>query len=291
MQNENQRTVGETKTLVIEDRALAGGFVQLPRVVLRARNLTRDSKLLYAILLSYAWQAGQCFPGYKRLCQDMQAGETMVRQYMHELKVNRLVSWKRRGLNQTNIYVLLKLDNAHLVAEPSKTEVPEPRIPEHKEEPKGIDFSLRNSKVGTDEGQAQTAANPESPLHHASIPNVPRVRSGEFTTVGELIAARRQKESSERAQKPTEPPLQIRATIRQLTDEFGDGSHRASNVTRVARLFSSSQMDGSVFVSLLYEARAITKDRARDAIMRRPMAYYFSVLEDLLGLRGSVDAA
>jgi hypothetical protein len=54
--------------------------------VLYARNLTRDAKLLYAILLGYAWQEGRCFPGYGRLCYDMGATENTVRKFMRELE-------------------------------------------------------------------------------------------------------------------------------------------------------------------------------------------------------------
>jgi len=78
----DHRFDAEPNTLLLEDRSLANGFIQLPKVVLHAANLSRDAKLLYAILLSYAWQASRCFPGYRRLCEDMQASENMVRKYM-----------------------------------------------------------------------------------------------------------------------------------------------------------------------------------------------------------------
>jgi hypothetical protein len=61
----------EPNTLVIEDPSLCHGFVQLPKLVLYARNISRDAKLLYAVLLGYAWQEQRCFPGYQRLCDDL----------------------------------------------------------------------------------------------------------------------------------------------------------------------------------------------------------------------------
>lgn len=76
----------EPDTLLIEDQSLRYGFIQLPRLVLYARNLSRDAKLLYAVLLGYAWQEGRCFPGYHRLCENMQASENAVRKYMRELE-------------------------------------------------------------------------------------------------------------------------------------------------------------------------------------------------------------
>jgi hypothetical protein len=63
----------EPDTMLIEDVALPRGFVQLPKAVLYARHLSRDAKLLYAVLLGYAWQEQRCFPGYQRLCADLAA--------------------------------------------------------------------------------------------------------------------------------------------------------------------------------------------------------------------------
>src|SRR5215203_7275619 len=82
----------ETDTLLIEDQSLRLGFVQLPKLILYARNLSRDAKLLFAVLLGYAWEKDRCFPGYRRLCQDMQASENMVRKYMRELEAVGLLS-------------------------------------------------------------------------------------------------------------------------------------------------------------------------------------------------------
>ncbi len=69
---------GEQDTLICEDEGLDRGFVMLPHRLLRATNLSRDAKLLYAVLLSYAWQKGRCFPGYGRLCADLQASANML---------------------------------------------------------------------------------------------------------------------------------------------------------------------------------------------------------------------
>ncbi len=132
----------EPDTLVIADQSLRLGFIQLPKLILYARNLTRDAKLLYAILLGYAWQQGRCFPGYGRLCYDMGASENTVRVYMRELEQAGLLHQRRRGLGKTNIYTLLDLRTSKIeVQEPqrprtSKIEVQEPaktEVAEHKE--------------------------------------------------------------------------------------------------------------------------------------------------------------
>ena len=75
--NQSPTTHGAEKdTLVIDDRVLSHGFIQLPKLVLHSRILSRDAKLLYAVLLSYAWQEGKCFPGYMLLCDAFKPAKT-----------------------------------------------------------------------------------------------------------------------------------------------------------------------------------------------------------------------
>ena len=76
-------------TLAVANAALRGGFVLLPRTLLHAPGLSRDAKLLYAVLLSYAWQAGSCFPGSDRLQHDLGCGMNQVTRYLQELEGGR----------------------------------------------------------------------------------------------------------------------------------------------------------------------------------------------------------
>ncbi|HLV98241.1 MAG TPA: helix-turn-helix domain-containing protein [Ktedonobacterales bacterium] len=96
----------------MEDPILSYGFVQLPKLVLYARNLSRDAKLLYAVLLGYAWQERRCFPGYTRLCADLDASENAVRKWMRELETAHMLSQRRRGLGLSNLYTLHDLRTA-----------------------------------------------------------------------------------------------------------------------------------------------------------------------------------
>ena len=99
----------EPDTLVLANPALRGGFVQLPVAVLQTPGLSRDAKLLYAILLRYAWQAGSCFPGYETLQADMDCSPNSLTKYMGELDRVGLISRQRRYLGQTTIYTLHEL--------------------------------------------------------------------------------------------------------------------------------------------------------------------------------------
>jgi hypothetical protein len=122
-------------TIVIEDAVLCRGYVQLPKLVLYARHPSRDAKLPYAVLLGYAWQEQRCFPGYQRLCADLDASENMVRKCMRELEAVHLVSQHRRGQGRTNIYILHDLRTAQLeVQDQQKRAVAQPQEPQDNEE-------------------------------------------------------------------------------------------------------------------------------------------------------------
>src|SRR5918999_1678138 len=93
-------------TLAVANAALRGGFVLLPRTLLHAPGLSRDAKLLYAVLLSYAWQRGSCFPGYARLQADLGCGINQVTKYLRELEGAGLVTRRKRGQGKTTLYTL-----------------------------------------------------------------------------------------------------------------------------------------------------------------------------------------
>ncbi len=68
------------------------------------------AKCLYAILLAFAWQEDECFPGQERLAEAAGCTDRTVRKYLEELKEFGMVSWVQRGLNQTNIYYIHDLN-------------------------------------------------------------------------------------------------------------------------------------------------------------------------------------
>jgi hypothetical protein len=94
------------KSLIFRDAGLAHGFSQIPNVVLRDGSLSPNAKTLYALLLSYAWQDGECFPGQMRLADDMGCRLRTIGYTLAELKRRRLISWDRVGLGKSNIYYI-----------------------------------------------------------------------------------------------------------------------------------------------------------------------------------------
>jgi len=82
------------------------GFTQVPNFILENTKLTPGEKLAYAMLLKYNWQNDSCFPGQKRLAEDMGVALRSVNSYIKGLEKRELLEIERRGLGKTNIYRL-----------------------------------------------------------------------------------------------------------------------------------------------------------------------------------------
>jgi len=94
------------RTLVFENKALNGGFTQVPNSILYDNSISQSARFLYTVLLSFAWTQDQVFPGQDRLVDILSCSKRSVRTYLIELKEKKLISWKQRGLNKTNIYTI-----------------------------------------------------------------------------------------------------------------------------------------------------------------------------------------
>lgn len=96
------------RNIILEgfDPVAAGGFTQVPNVILKNADLSVGAKLAYAMLLSYAWQNDYCFPGQDTLAEDMGSGKRSVVRYIDELERNGYVDIKRQGLGKPNVYTL-----------------------------------------------------------------------------------------------------------------------------------------------------------------------------------------
>lgn len=88
------------------DAASRGGFTQVPNFLLRSTKLSAGDKMTFAMLLSYAWQNDYCFPGQRRLAEDLGLDERSVRRHLKALEIGGLLAIRRRGQGKTNIYEL-----------------------------------------------------------------------------------------------------------------------------------------------------------------------------------------
>ena len=88
------------------DAATAMGFTQVPNFLLKSKKLSAGDKMAFAMLLSYAWQNDYCFPGQKRLAEDLGFDERSVRTPYKGPAGGRPARIRQRGQGKTNIYEL-----------------------------------------------------------------------------------------------------------------------------------------------------------------------------------------
>lgn len=88
------------------DPVSAGGFTQVPNLILKDKELSAGAKLVYSLLLSYAWHNNMCFPGQDRLANDCGKTQQWISLQMKELEKREFLEIQRRGQGKTNIYVL-----------------------------------------------------------------------------------------------------------------------------------------------------------------------------------------
>ncbi|CEP67140.1 Uncharacterized [Moorella glycerini] len=94
------------KTLIIDSTTLKLGFTAAPNAVLYDARLSVQARWLYCILLSFAWQENECWPGQDRIAKVAGWHVNTVEKYLKELRDFGLISWKRQGLNRPNIYYI-----------------------------------------------------------------------------------------------------------------------------------------------------------------------------------------
>ena len=95
-------------------------------------------------------------------------------------------------------------------------------------------------------------------------------------------------------------PARLPGYVVDFSREFHDEAATASNITRAAHLFERAKMGADAFIEQVYAARRITQGRAnirkRAEVGKNPawpdgfpnrMPYFFSVLEERLGLKAA----
>jgi hypothetical protein len=150
-----------------------------------------------------------------------------------------------------------------------------------------------NSRMGTP--QDQPGGTPARPARPTTPPRAPQAGPEAIGTV-----LRR------RPVPPTRAAREVRevvsACLREVAAEFNDHASLAASTSRALNLMAAAGItDLGTFTGRLYEARAITKERTGairsltgatnggGAPLKNKMAYFFSVLADVLGLRAEAD--
>jgi hypothetical protein len=105
--------LGETKAFRDRNLRLRGadiatqrGWTGVPNFILENSQISVGAKLTYAMLLKYAREMDECFPGQDRLAKDMGNGSRSVVRYIAELEEVGLVTVQRRGQGRPNLYTI-----------------------------------------------------------------------------------------------------------------------------------------------------------------------------------------
>jgi DNA-binding MarR family transcriptional regulator len=98
----------QLQNIVLEgfDQVSAGGFTQVPNFILKNPELSSNAKVVYSMLLSYAWYHDRVFPGQERMAEDMGTSRPTVTKAIGELERIGYLEVQRRGQGLTNVYVL-----------------------------------------------------------------------------------------------------------------------------------------------------------------------------------------
>ena len=98
----------EQQIIILEgfDPVSAGGFTQVPNIILKDPKLSANAKVVYALMLSYAWHNNRVFPGQDRMAEDLGTSRPTVTKAVAELVQEGWLETQRRGQGKTNIYIL-----------------------------------------------------------------------------------------------------------------------------------------------------------------------------------------
>jgi hypothetical protein len=88
------------------DIATQRGLKGVPNFILESEKNSVGAKITYAMLLKYAREDDECFPGQVRLAKDMGSGLRCVVRYIAELEEVGLITIKRSGQGRPNLYTI-----------------------------------------------------------------------------------------------------------------------------------------------------------------------------------------
>src|SRR3954453_18019680 len=98
----------ERQNIVLKnfDPISAQGFTQVPNFLLKDPKISANAKVVYSMLLSYAWNNDRGFPGQERMAKDIGTSQPTIARAVKELEDNSWLEIQRRGQGKTNVYIL-----------------------------------------------------------------------------------------------------------------------------------------------------------------------------------------
>ena len=108
MQRLRETTAFKDRNLRLKgaDLATQYGWTGVPNFILESDKISIGAKLTYAMLLKYARELDECFPGQDRLAKDMGTSRQSVNTYIKDLRNAGLITVQRRGQGRPNLYTI-----------------------------------------------------------------------------------------------------------------------------------------------------------------------------------------
>lgn len=177
-------------------------FSALPHEILRDTSLSRDARLLYAVLQAYWWQSGECHASHVTLAADLGCSTRMLRTYLTELMQGGLVTEHATGFRRQKSYRPVAVGTS-VPTEPRPEPAVNRKFPTVQSE---VSDSFNTSETSdsikktpekkiyeedlppTEVGGAAIAASPPAPRKtKRSTPSRRKPRRGQETTVPDTI--------------------------------------------------------------------------------------------------------
>lgn len=98
-------TVRPRLTVIRVDGADAP-YCALPHAIVRRADISRDARLLVAVLQMYGWKDGDCTASHATLAADMGCGLKSLRGYLDELIAAGIITEREAGVRRQKVYTL-----------------------------------------------------------------------------------------------------------------------------------------------------------------------------------------
>lgn len=98
---------------VLTEQWKEGGFFRAASAILRNPDLSKNAKVVYCVLCSYAGSKQTCFPSQERIAADIGGGIGMVKLALNELEKAGIITRMRRKQTGGSRVVYALCDGFH----------------------------------------------------------------------------------------------------------------------------------------------------------------------------------
>jgi hypothetical protein len=296
---------------------LEAGHTSVPNLVLAhyaALRVTSGELVFMLLCLQHKWSKGNPHPSLGTISRRMNVSRRQVRTYASGLRAKGLLTVEERSDpvrgQLSSVYDFTPFLDAVVRLETGATgtpgkdsseggrklssEGPRKDSSDQKEDEEQEDAIASNSAKVYVESTGSEAASGRLQVARITRPvTSDPPRAGSTASVAEMMAARiaaRRQASVDTVAVPEgatqlhNEPGYLASIVEQVSQDIGDTADIGSNVARSRRLMGRYDLEEAGFAVVILRAQALLKERSRNGRrpVRRPGAYLFRIIEDLL---------